>query len=65
MIVLAPDQSLQDEKATAQFVETMTREYGTSSRTFKSALIFCVPESSDNPALAIDTAAKGSASEAG
>src|SRR6185436_14622906 len=47
MIVLAPDQSLKDEKATAQFVETRTREYGTSSRTFKSALIFCVPESSD------------------
>ena len=45
LVVLAPDQSLQDEKATAQFLETMTREYGTSSRTFKSALIFCVPES--------------------
>ena len=47
MVVMAPDQSLQDEKATTQFVETMTREYGNSSRTFKSALIFCVPESSD------------------
>src|SRR2546427_1492907 len=47
LVVLAPDQSLQDEKATMQFVETMTREYGTSARTFKSALIFCVPESPD------------------
>src|SRR5437870_908919 len=47
LVVLAPDQSLQDEKATMQFVETMTREYGTSARTFKSALIFCVPESAD------------------
>ncbi len=47
LVVLAPDQSLQDEKATALFVETMTREYGTSARTFKSALIFCVPESPD------------------
>ena len=25
----------------------MIREYGTSSRTFKSSLIFCVPESPD------------------
>lgn len=47
VVVLAPDQSFQDEKATAKFVETMTRDYGTSSRTFKSALIFCVPESAD------------------
>jgi hypothetical protein len=47
LVVLAPDQSLQDEKATRPFVETMTREYGTSARTFKSALVFCVPESPD------------------
>ena len=53
LVVLAPDQSLQDEKATEPFVETMTREYGTSARTFKSALIFCVPESPD--ALREDT----------
>jgi hypothetical protein len=38
---------MQDEKAIGPFVETMTREYGTSARTFKSALIFCVPESPD------------------
>ena len=53
LVVLAPDQSMQDEKATGPFVETMTREYGTSARTFKSALIFCVPESPD--ALREDT----------
>jgi Protein of unknown function (DUF499) len=47
LVVLAPDQSLQNEKATASFVETMMREYGTSARTFKSALIFCLPESPD------------------
>jgi hypothetical protein len=47
LVVLSPDWSLQDEKATVQFVETMTREYGTSARTFKSAVIFCVPESPD------------------
>jgi hypothetical protein len=47
LVVLAPEQSLQDEKATRQFVETVTREAGSSSRTFKSALIFCVPDSPD------------------
>jgi hypothetical protein len=47
LVVLSPDQSLQDEKATASFVESMIRDYGTSSRTFKSSIIFCVPESPD------------------
>jgi hypothetical protein len=46
-VVLPPEQSLQDEKVTTAFVEKMTREYGTSSRTFKSAIVFCVPESPD------------------
>lgn len=47
LIVLSLDNSLQDDKATAKLVETMTREYGASSRTFKSALVFCVPDSAD------------------
>ncbi len=47
LVVLPPEQSLQDEKATAQFVETLTREAGSSNRTFKSALIFCVPDAAD------------------
>src|SRR5439155_377000 len=47
LVVLSPDQSLQDEKASAQFIETAIREYGSSARTFKSALVFCVPESAD------------------
>jgi len=47
LVVLAPDQSLQDEQATAAFVETMIRDYGTSSRTFKSSIIFSVPEAPD------------------
>ncbi len=47
LVVLSPDQSLQDEKATVAFVENMIREYGTSSRTFKSSIIFCVPETPD------------------
>jgi hypothetical protein len=44
-VVLPPDQSLQDAKRTTTIIESMTKEYGTSSRTFKSALIWCVPES--------------------
>jgi hypothetical protein len=47
LVVLPPDMSLHDEKATAKFVESVTRESGSSSRTFKSALIFCLPESAD------------------
>jgi hypothetical protein len=44
-VVLPPDQSLQDDKKTTALIETMTKEYGTSARTFKSALVWCVPES--------------------
>jgi Protein of unknown function (DUF499) len=47
LVVLPPDMSLQDEKGTTKFIESVTRESGSSSRTFKSALIFCVPESAD------------------
>jgi Protein of unknown function (DUF499) len=45
LVVLPPDQSLKEETATLQLVERILREYGTSARTFKSALIFAVPES--------------------
>ncbi|NLE39448.1 MAG: DUF499 domain-containing protein, partial [Pirellulaceae bacterium] len=44
-VVLPPDRSLQEDKKTTELVKTMTKEYGTSARTFKSALIWCVPES--------------------
>lgn len=54
-VVLSPEQSLQDEKKTSQVVDQMTREYGTSARTFKSALIWCVP---DNPASLFDETRK-------
>lgn len=47
LVVLPPEVSLRDEKATTAFVDVITREYGNSSRTFKSALIFCVPESAE------------------
>lgn len=43
-VVLTPDQSMQDNKRTFQAVDQMTREYGNSARTFKSALIWCVPD---------------------
>ncbi len=48
LVVLSPENSLKDEKATLQLMETITREYGSSARTFKSALIFCVPDSQDS-----------------
>jgi hypothetical protein len=44
LVVLPPDQSI-GEKATRAFVESATRECGSSARTFKSALIWAVPES--------------------
>lgn len=53
--MLSPDQSLQDDKKTSQVIDQMTREYGTSARTFKSALIWCVP---DNPASLFDETRK-------
>lgn len=44
-VVLEPERSMADEKTTLSFVESMTRECGSSGRTFKSALIWCVPDS--------------------
>jgi len=43
-VITAPEQSLQDNGKLTQAIETMTKEYGGSARTFKSALIWCVPE---------------------
>jgi len=45
LVILAPEQALQDDKNVVQMVDAMTRECGTSAHTFKSALIWCVPES--------------------
>src|SRR5262249_25600830 len=47
LVVLSPDKSLQDDKATTKLVEIVVREYGSSARTFKSALVFCVPDAAD------------------
>jgi len=43
--VLAPEHSVLESTGLAAFLETMTREYGNSARTFKSAVIWVVPES--------------------
>lgn len=54
-IVASHEYSLQDDKKMLQIVDQMTREYGTSARTFKSALIWCVP---DNTASLYEEARK-------
>jgi hypothetical protein len=43
LVVLAPENNLQDAR-TLPLVEAMTREAGTSGRTFKSALIWASPK---------------------
>jgi len=43
LVVLAPETGAL-EKATRGFVESVTREHGASARTFKSALVWAVPE---------------------
>jgi len=45
-IVLSPQQALQDDSDIKAKIESMTKEYGTSARTFKSALIWILSESS-------------------
>jgi hypothetical protein len=45
LVVLSPETEV-GEAATIKFMDTMAREYGSSSRTYKSALIWCVAESS-------------------
>jgi len=45
MIIMGPDQSSQEDPDIHNKVENMTREYGKSARTYKSALLWIVPES--------------------
>lgn len=47
-VILSPDQSIQDDNKTRQLIDQMTREYGASARTFKSALIWCIPDNSSS-----------------
>ena len=44
-VILAPDQLPEDPAGLDKMVDSMTREHGASARTFKSALIWCVPDS--------------------
>ena len=46
LVVLSPEQAVQDDPGIKTKVEQMTKEYGKSARTYKSALIWVVPESS-------------------
>lgn len=46
LAVLPPERTIAD-KATQTFVDAATREHGSSARTFKSALLWAVPESVD------------------
>ena len=45
LVILPPEQSDPDEAKTPQLVDSMTRQCGSSDRTFKSALIWSVPDS--------------------
>lgn len=45
LVVLPPKYSLRQKEATLHFVEELTRSYGSSMRTFKSALIWAVADS--------------------
>ncbi|MGA2363409.1 MAG: DUF499 domain-containing protein [Candidatus Aminicenantales bacterium] len=44
-VIMGPSQSLQDDPKVSSKVELMTKEYGTSARTYKSALVWLIPES--------------------
>lgn len=44
LAVLPPETSFEEKSKTLALIESMTRENGTSSRTFKSAIIWVVPE---------------------
>lgn len=44
LIVMAPEQSIQDDIEIQTKIEAITREYGKSARTYKSALLWIVPE---------------------
>ncbi|PYQ42481.1 MAG: hypothetical protein DMF77_12725 [Acidobacteria bacterium] len=46
LVVLSPDQEAGD-RLTREFIETATREHGSTGRTFKSAILWSVPENSE------------------
>jgi hypothetical protein len=44
-VVLSPEQSMEDEKRIKAFIDGVIREHGSSSRTYKSGLVFVVANS--------------------
>ena len=44
LVVISPEKSLADEE-TLPFIEQITKEYGASGRTYKSALVFAIADS--------------------
>ena len=44
-VVMGPDDSIQEDSKIVAKIDSMTKESGTSARTFKSALLWVVPES--------------------
>jgi len=44
-VVLSPEQSVEDEKRIKPFIDGVIREHGSSSRTYKSGLVFVVANS--------------------
>jgi hypothetical protein len=46
VVVLAPEQNMEDDKRTKVFIETLVREHGGAARTYKSGLVFVVAGSS-------------------
>lgn len=45
LVVMAPEHAMQDDQKVREHIEAMTREYGKSVRTYKSGLIWVVPDS--------------------
>ena len=45
LVVLAPEQSMEDDKRTKSFIEGIIREHGAAARTYKSGLVFVVAQS--------------------
>ncbi len=45
LVVMDPEHALQEDQKVRELIEAMTREYGKSARTYKSGLIWVVPDS--------------------
>jgi len=46
LAVLPPDETMDDAEATKKHIDSMTKECGKSSRTYKTAIIWCIANSS-------------------